>query len=613
MSGLCGWFGAASGADHQAIIKRMAEALPQYGRLQASEISGVDFGLAMRVAPTTGAFLAEPGLVAAIEGYPEWSDPAVARIARDAGHAAALVAAYRDKGFDLLGAVRGAFSIALLDLSGRSALLAIDRLGIQGLCYAEPKPGAIVFGSVTDAVRRHPHVGATIAPQSIFNFLFFVDRLPAPETIYREQRKLAPGECLVCESGRIEIKRYWQMPYRANAEVTKEAASEELRRSLRDAVAADLAGENPDQVGAFLSGGLDSSSVVGYASQLLPCRLQTFTIGFPVEGFDETYYADLAARKFDTLHRNYLIRPDDVLDVLQKSVQIYDEPFANSSMIPAYHCARLARESGVAMMLAGDGGDEIFAGNERYAKDQVFDYYGRLPAPLRHMLGWCADWPLPRLGPIGRALRYVEQARRTVPERMMGNLFQELAPEAVFAADALSAIDQRATDALMASIYDGPKDADKVQRMMNFDLRVTLADSDLRKVNRMCEAAGVRVRYPFLNDALVEFSAGLPTAMLMTGGRLRQFYKDAMSGFLPDEIINKQKHGFGLPYLSFMNSFEPLRSLVCDGLANLRQRGYFRADFLDALLERARRGALSSGDGVVWDLVVLELWLESRT
>jgi asparagine synthase (glutamine-hydrolysing) len=183
----------------------------------------------------------------------------------------------------------------------------------------------------------------------------------------------------------------------------------------------------------------------------------------------------------------------------------------------------------------------------------------------------------------------------------------------VLAPDALREIDTRAPQLLADSIYDGPRDASKVQRMMQLDLRVTLADTDLRKVVRMCELAGVRTRFPFLHDDLAEFSARLPETLLMEGGKLRQFYKDAMRGFLPDAIIDKQKHGFGLPYTAFMNSHTPLRDLVCDSLTSLKRRGYFRAKFLDELTERARGGNLSGHETVAWDLVVLELWLASRT
>jgi len=397
-------------------------------------------------------------------------------------------------------------------------------------------------------------------------------------------------------------------------QVDKAAAAEELKLRLRQAVQANLVGEEAGRIGAFLSGGLDSSSVVGMAAGLLPEPLPTFTIGFPVEGFDEAHYAEIAGKHFGTKHQIYYLQPQDVVDVLLKAVKIYDEPFANSSLVPAYHCARLAREAGIDMMLAGDGGDELFAGNKRYAADAIFDHYARLPAALRKvLLEPLAAVPFARnLGPLGKALRYVGHASQSVPSRMAENLFQTLPPHKVLNASALADIDLDAPRVLADSIYNASPDASKVQRMMQLDLHLTLADTDLRKVVRMCELAGVRTRFPFLDDALAEFSARLSENLLMEDGELRKFYKDAMRGFLPDEIISKQKHGFGLPYTAFMNSHAPLRDLVCDSLSNLKSRAYFRADFLDGLIDRARMGKLSGHETVAWDLIVLELWLQSR-
>ena len=615
MSGLCGWFGRDRMTDPAGALVRMARALPSHGLAKTKAASGPSYGLALQSHPAAGAFAAEPDLVAAIEGYPEWSDPALTEIARTAGHAHALIAAHRSKRSDLFGVLRGNFSFALIDLSAETALIAIDRFGVETICYAQPTTDLVVFGSTTDTVRAHPKVGATISTQSVFDYLYFTDRVPAPATIYREQRKLAPGEYLKSVRGTATVASYWKMPYRANGHVEKEAASAELKDRLRSAVRANLDGEDQSRVGAFLSGGLDSSSVVGVAAGLMGGSLQTFTIGFPVEGFDETHYAEIAAKHFVTRHRTYYVQSQDVVDVLLKAVQIYDEPFGNSSFIPAYYCARLAKEAGIEMMLAGDGGDELFAGNKRYADDAVFDHYAKLPAILRRGVvdPLAALLPASRnAGIIGKAVRYARRAKKSAAERMADNLFQTLPPSEVLTADLLAEIDPAAPLALADGIYLAPADASKVQRMMNLDLRITLADTDLRKVVRMCELAGVRARFPFLHDDLAEFSARLPEGLLMEHGRLRQFYKDTMTGFLPDEIINKKKHGFGLPYLSFMNEHPPLRELICDSLVNLKRRGYFRTTFLDNLTDRARTGSLAGHETVAWDLVVLDLWLESR-
>jgi asparagine synthase (glutamine-hydrolysing) len=615
MSGLCGWFGRGQMADSAGTLEQMAHALPNHGLIQTKAASGPNFGLALCTHPASGAFVAEPSIVAAIEGYPEWSDHALDALAKTHGHASALVEGYKRKGRALFEVLHGAFALAILDLSAKKALFAIDRFGIQTMCYAQPGPNLIVFGSTTDAVRAHPDVGATISMQSIFDYFYLVDRIPAPSTIYREQRKLVPAEFVLVEPDKTIVTTYWQMPYQSDNRVSKATATEKLKERLNHAVKTSLMGEADGKIGAFLSGGLDSSSVVGIAAHLLSRNLLTFTIGFPIDGFDESQYAEIVAQHFGTKHQTHYVRPHDVIDILLKSVEIYDEPFGNSSFIPAYVCACLAKEAGVEMMLAGDGGDELFAGNKRYAEDAIFDYYAMLPSAIRNSLvePLAAHLSFAKnAGPLGKALRYVERAKKSVTERLADNVFLAVDPIEMFSENALREIDTKEPIALMADIFRAPLDASKVQRMMNLDLRVTLADSDLRKVARMCELAGVRVRFPFLNDDLAELSAQLPETLLMEGGKLRQFYKDAMRGFLPEAVITKQKHGFGLPYTAYMNSHAPLRELICDCLEGLKREGYFRPEFLDQLKDRANTGTLSGHETIAWDLAVIGLWLNAR-
>ena len=617
MNVLCGWFGSADIPDTSPALGAMLAA-PGPHVAEATRDTrelGSNFGLAIKDRVVTAVLAREGGLIAAIDGYPNWIDSSLAAIARTRGHGPALIAAYRARGHDFFSALRGAFALALIDLDADKVLLAIDRFGIGTMCYAQPREHLLVFGTTTDAVRAHPHVSATISVQSVFDYLYFVDRVPAPATIYREQRKLAPAEFLVFEKGRSQVSTYWQMPYRTEGAIDPARAAEELRQRLRRAVERALDGEDRDRIGAFLSGGLDSTSVIGLANDSLAGALKTFTIGFPIPRFDETYYAEVAAKAFHTSHETYYLRAEDVIDTLMKSIRAFDEPFGNSSLVPAYHCARLGREAGVQMMLAGDGGDEIFAGNQRYVSDQIYDRYMRLPNLLRRGLiepiGSSMGWRNHR-GPLGRVLRYADWARRPVPDRMADNVFRTLAASNIFRPEVLEEVDCGFARRLAALVYNAPTDATKVQRMMHLDLRITLADSDLRKVERMCKVAGVRVRFPFLDEELIEFSASLPEALLIQGGRLRGFYKDAMRDMLPQEILKKKKHGFGLPYLEFMNANPQLRDLVCDTLGALKKRNYFREDFLEGLIAKARAEQISAHETVAWDLLVLELWLRDR-
>lgn len=612
MSGFCGWIGMEVG-DPGSILKPMADRLPPGA---GSQIACPSAGLALSDQDQTGSCAEDGPLIAVIEGYPRWDDGTLAEEAREYGHAKALLAAYRRHGASLLERLKGAFALAVLETDSGDGLLAIDRMGIYPLCYSNPEPGVLVFGSTTDSVRAHSAVGATVRPQAIYDFFYFIDRVPAPETIYQEQMKLPPGHALRFAKGEFQVQHYWRMPYGREKVAKEDELADQLLQRLRQAVSATLKDEDPERVGAFLSGGLDSSAVLGLLAERVP-KAKSFTIGFSAEGFDETHYAKLAARHFDSHHEIYYLRPEDVLAAIPKIAEIYDEPFANSSAVPAYLCALRAKEAGVEVMLAGDGGDEIFAGNSRYLSDAVFDHYRLIPKALRQGLieplvsglpGWLRRVPLARKLP-----NYVDLATKSVAERLTGNnLYQALDPARIFADEILSEISLEAPMALANAIYEQTPSEAKLHRMMYLDLRITLADSDIRKVNRMCEIAGLRVRYPMLDDDLVAFSATVPPEFHTADGNLRAFYKKAVSGLLPSEILAKKKKGFGLPYMDLLTGHRPLAELVCDSLQSLKARGYFRNQFLDEATDDLNAGTLGRFGGVAWDLMMLEKWFETR-
>ncbi len=300
---------------------------------------------------------------------------------------------------------------------------------------------------------------------------------------------------------------------------------------------------------------------------------------------------------------------------IPKIAEIYDEPFANSSAVPAYLCALRAKEAGVEVLLAGDGGDEIFAGNSRYLSDAIFDHYHLIPGAVRKRIIEPLMNGLPGLRrvPLARKIpNYVDLARKSVPERLTGdNLYLAVAPARIFNDDFLSEISLQEPAALVRAIYDEAPSKAKLHRMMYLDLRITLADGDIRKVSRMCEAAGLRVRYPMLDDDLVAFSGAIPPKLL-ANRKLRSFYKNAVSGFLPAEILAKEKKGFGLPYMNLLTSHRPLVELVCDSLQSLKSRGYFQAGFLDAACDDLNAGSLGRLGGIPWDLMILEKWFEAH-
>ncbi len=615
MSGLCGWIGDnGAPASNPETLEIMAGALPALGAT-ARETGSTEAGaLSLNAMAAAGWWIAEDGVLVAIEGRPRWRDRKFADLAAQHGHAAALGRAWREAGENFLPRLGGAFALAVIDIRQRKGLIAIDRLGIQTLCYSTPKPGLLVFGSTTDSVRAHPAVRSTIRPQAIHDYLFFIDRIPAPGTIYEEQSKLLPGEYIAFENGRVEKRFYWRMPYRENSGERFEDLGPEMMEHLGAAVSRGLEGEKPEAIGAFLSGGLDSSTVAGLFAERTPAHAKTFTIGFDVDGFDESAYARIAAEHFGTQHHEYYVTPDDVFETISWITRIYDEPFGNSSAVPTYICARLAREAGVEIMLAGDGGDEIFAGNERYLGNGILDHYTKIPAWLRRGIIEPAIESFPgtqQFTPLRRIRNYIRDANMPPWGRMANqNLYRYTGYREVFSADFAADIDPRQTLLHLEGIFAGPDEATTLQRLLQVDMRITLADGDLRKVNRMCEAAGVRVHYPFLDDDVVEFSGRVPGDMLIRDGRLRDFYKRAVADFLPRQIIEKTKHGFGLPFMETASNIKAIREMALDSLQGLKMRGCFSTAWLEGFMVAGNQPDFHHLNGTMWDLMILEQWLQ---
>ena len=548
------------------------------------------------------------GLLCAIFGLPLWKSPALAELARARGPAAALLEAYRQWGDEVLVELGGGYALAVVDPSRRRVFLAVDRIGQRHLYYA-PAADGLLFGTRADRIAQHPAVGDDIDPQAVFDYVYF-HHCPSPGSIYRRVRKLEGGQCLVFEQGRVTLRRHWLPTFHACPEVRCETLAEELRESLFSAVN-QLAGEH---TGAFLSGGLDSSTIAGVLARCRPGDAPTFTIGFPVEGYDEIRYARIAAEHFHTRRHEYYLGPDDAVAAIPKIAAFYDEPFGNSSALPTYFCAKLAKEQGMTLLLGGDGGDELFGGNERYAKQLLFEPYRRVPLWLSGNLdGLLQRLPLAMAGrfPCNKLRRYIEQAKVALPDRLQDyNFLHRTAPEEVFAADFLTAVDAGLPLVAQRECYALPQGAGALDRMLYLDWKITLHDNDLVKVNRMCELAGIRVAYPMLDEAVVELACRVPPGWKIRHGRLRWFYKQAMLGFLPDAILEKSKHGFGLPFGFWLREHISLRELAYDSVTGLKQRPWFRPEFLDRAIAMHRSGHTAYYGELIWILMMLELWFE---
>jgi asparagine synthase (glutamine-hydrolysing) len=341
--------------------------------------------------------------------------------------------------------------------------------------------------------------------------------------------------------------------------------------------------------------------------------VDAFAIGFAAPGYDEMNWARAAARHAGVrLHERY-VSPEDILAAIPEVSAAYDEPFGNASAVPALVCARLARAAGHARILAGDGGDEIFGGNARYAKQFVFEHWQQFPPGLRELLPPLLDNPFTRRLPgLAKLASYVRQARIPLPDRLESyNFLHRHDPEEVLTPAFLSGVDRERPLAGMRARWAGTAGLPVIKRMLDLDLEYTLADNDLRKVNRMCELAGIEVRYPFLDLELLRFAAGLPAGWLVRGGELRWFYRQAMQGVLAPETLAKRKHGFGLPFGLWLREHAGLRALADEHLKALRRRGWFREDWIDFLLARHRGGHADYYGVMIWVMVLLEAWMQA--
>ena len=543
-----------------------------------------------------------------VRGAPRFADPHLAELARTAGPASAWLVALANGPTQAAAAAEGDFAVGLTDAAGRT-FLAVDRFAVCTLCY-RVIAGSLHFSERADELAALAPV-AEIDPQAIFDYVYF-HVVPSPRTVFKGVFRLPPGHCAWFEQGQLTVAPYWTAEFEDPSSGEFEPLAREFRDLLRGAVKSQLDGGRP---ACFLSGGTDSSTVAGMIGQACGQPAATYSIGFEAEGYDEMLYARIASRHFRTEHHEYYVTPDDLVRSIPAVAAHYDQPFGNSSALPAYYCARMARDDGVTKLLAGDGGDELFGGNLRYAKQRIFGWYEGLPGALRSGLlePMLERTPLGGLPLLRKGKSYVEQAKVPMPDRMqMYNLLLRLGVQDVFTTEFLEQVDTTEPLQQQRAVWQQARTGSNLNRMLAFDWRYTLADADLPKVCGTSALAGVAVGFPFLDPRLVEFSMKLPPAYKLKGLTLRWFFKEALRGFLPDEIITKKKQGFGLPFGVWVNRHTALRALAADSLGSLGQRGIVRPAFIKSLLEVHLPAHPGYYGEMVWILMMLEQWLQSR-
>jgi len=526
------------------------------------------------------------------------------------GTAALLAALYDTFGSGFVEKLRGSFSFVLWDHRTRTLVAAVDGVGVKRLVYYDDGK-VLLIASRIDALARYRGTDREINPRAIANVLNFSANL-APETIFARVHRLAPGTLLRFVDGQIRLTTYWDMRYGAEGRSNEVHLSRELESVVERSVAANCQNHPSTGLGAFLSGGTDSSTIVGLMARAEQGSVKAFSIGFQEQSFNELDYAKIAAKKFRAEHHTYLVGPEDCFDALPRMVASFDEPFGNSSAIPTYFCARLAAQHGVGVLLAGDGGDEMFGGNEWYATDKIFGAYQSVPSMLRKGLiePILAGLPV-RDGLVGKARSYVRRSNLPGVERIMSYHFLcAHSPRDVFEQGFLASLANYSVLEVPARYYAQAPARDHLDRMLYSDLKIVLGDSDLPKVTTMSELAGVQVRFPFLDRSVAEFAGRIPANLKIKGFQKRYLFKRAFQDLLPVEIREKKKHGFGIPVSTWLKSDRRMRELAHDALLAPRAfgRGYFRRAFIEDLFRKHEADDTAYYGDTLWTFLALELW-----
>lgn len=541
-------------------------------------------------------------------GSPLFEDGDLQMLARSAGVQQAWSQGLARGGESLLSRVGGSFALAWRTVDGTTCL-ATDRFAVQSMCW-RMDCNTLRWAQRADALA--PRAMDALDPQALFDYLYF-HVIPSPRTVFRGVRRLPPGHLLRCTlDGQVTLQPFWQPQFEPVRQPDFAQLANQFRGRLEAAVGAQLDGSKP---ACFLSGGTDSSTVAGMIGLAGGTPAHTYSIGFEAEGYDEMAYARLAAKHFGCTHHEYYVTPADLVQRMAEVATHYDQPFGNSSAVPAYFCARMAHADGVSHILAGDGGDELFGGNTRYAKQTVFSWYGRLPDGLRTQ-GLEPLLRRDRLGNLGllkKAASYSEQARVPMPDRLQSyNLLERLGIDEVLTPEFLSQVRPQLPLEDQRGVWQSIAADNDLDRMLAFDWRYTLAETDLPKVMGTTGLAGLSVGFPMLDPGLVDLAQRLPADYKLRRLKLRWFFKEALRGFLPDEIIRKPKQGFGLPFGVWAHRDRALFDMCAAALHSLAGRGLVQPRFLQRLLQEHLPSHPKYYGEMVWILVMLELWLAGR-
>jgi asparagine synthase (glutamine-hydrolysing) len=514
-----------------------------------------------------------------------------------------IVHLYEDYGADCVSKLRGMFAFAVYDLRKRKLLLARDRLGKKPLHYAF-QAGVLYFGSEIKSMLAVAPNLAEVDNVSLGQF-FFYGYIPDPRTSFTRIRKLPPGHYLEFADNQISIRQYWDMPQFGSNPMPEEECLQRIEGILADAVRMRLISEVP--LGVLLSGGVDSSVVVATMARTSDAPVKTFTIGFGKADFDEAEYARTVANQFGTEHHELTVDPD-LWSTLELLSGVLDEPFADSSILPTYHVSRMARKY-VTVVLSGDGGDELFAGYDRYAVQQRRQYLDLIPRWMAHLY---KNVIYPRLPSGIRSRKLAYNLVLNGRDRFIDGI-SVLAPRngdlSVLDSGFLrSTMDSELPGAVAQHYFDNAPASDLVSRMQYVDIKTYLTADVLTKVDRMSMACSLEVRCPLLDHVLVEFAVSLPASMKLRGRQSKYLLRRLAERLgVPHKVLYRSKQGFALPLVHWMR--QELKREVTDLLLEPRtlQRGYFQRAGIERLLQEHQSGQRDHST-LLWELLAFEMW-----
>ena len=512
---------------------------------------------------------------------------------------------YEEEGVECLQHLRGMFAFALWDARRRVLLLARDRLGEKPLYYFQ-NSAVFLFSSEPKAILQDPNVRAEADPGVIHNFLTY-GYAPGADSAFHGIHKLPPAHYLLVQDGQVNVHRYWSLRYTPKRQGSEAELGEELLDLLTESVRLRLVSDVP--LGAFLSGGIDSSVIVALMRRLTSGRIQTFSVGFERLEYDERAYARQVAERFATDHHELVVKPD-AASLLSRLVWHYNEPFADPSALPSFSLCESAREF-VTVALNGDGGDEAFLGYDRYLAAHLAGWYDRIPSPLRRGLARGVG-ALPQGAPksLVYRLRRFTEALALPPQRRYAQwmtYFANSQKDSLYTPEFAAQVGPMDSLSLLEAAYKASDAPNFLEASAHADVQLYLPDDLLVKMDIASMAHSLEVRAPFLDHKVVEFAASLPPTLKLRKLTRKYLLKKIMNGVLPEGIIRRKKMGFAVPIHHWFR--DELWEMACDLLMDqrARQRGYFRPEVVRRYLDEHRTGK-AYHHFRLWNLLMLELW-----